>query len=121
MDFWNDYLIFCGGNMGADALPGTATQTEKAAANSARFDIVLSGTAPANYVTAEGLTVAAGTTLYWVGAVNGLMGPNQILQLDITLNTKGSINPPEIVETGELSIAVTPIGWGSVKVVNMPL
>jgi hypothetical protein len=107
-DFWNDYLVWCGG--------GSASESAK------RFDILLMGTAQPGYIPyGETTGVTAETKVYWSAQVDGKMGPNQILELKITLNTAGSRTPPEIGSYGDLKILVTPVAWGSITSVNIPI
>jgi hypothetical protein len=107
IDLWNDYLIWAG---------GSTTDAAK------KFDIVIGGVTKAGYVpVGETTAVAAGTPVYWTGAVNGLMGPNQILELILTLKTAGSVTPPEVGEYGGLEITADLVDWGDIIDVSMDL
>lgn len=109
---WNDYQIWPGGGLKTDL-------------GSLKFDIVISGvTAPGTSYIPFGKTTAvpAGTRVFWTGAVQQKVGPNQILELVITLNTAGSDGPVTPVgEYGDLSIAVQILPWGDIQYVDMPL
>ncbi len=114
IDLWSEYMVWAGGNR----------NNTEAAENAKRFDIVLSGiTKNASYVPLGQTTpVAKGTRVYWTGAVDAIVGPNQILELDLTLKTAGSTgSTPEVGQYGTLEIFVNLIGWGDIINVDLPM
>jgi len=107
--YWKDILVWAGGSK---------------TVNANRFDLFLCGTTTdANYVPAgQTAAVGAGTKVYWAGALNGVMGPNQILEVLVTLNTSGTTTPPTTPGTyGNLEITGELLGWGNIQYVEMPL
>lgn len=101
ISLWKDYLIWSGGH---------------ATSGGSKFDIVLSGTTTdATYVPfGQTATVLAGTRVFWSGAVDQHVGPNQILELKIKLNTRGTTIVPPIGSYGDLQIAVNLLPWGDI-------
>lgn len=120
VDFWNDYLIFPGGG---NTTTAGLTEPERAAQAAKRFDIVLSGLAPANYIPFDngGVAVPAGTRLYWTGQIDHTIGANDILEVNLVLNRAGGITPPPVGAYGNLEINVDLIEWGTVFHVNQEL
>ena len=113
IDLWNEYMIWAGGNR----------NTTDATENAKRFDIVLSGvTKDASYVpVGQTATVPKDTRVYWTGQVDAIVGPNQILELDLTLKTAGSTGTPDVGQYGSLEIAVNLVGWGDIINVDVPM
>lgn len=110
---WKDVRIFPGGS----GTPGNSDGT-----NSSKFDIVLCGTAPAGYVNAAGAPVTAGTKLYWQGTVQGTILANQILEVNVTLNSKGTSGEvPGVTATGNLTIKANVADWGNIISTDLPI
>ena len=107
IDVWNEYMVWPGG--------GSITEAAK------RFDIVIGGKTAASYVNANGQTVAAGAMVYWTAAVNQPIGPNQILELVLTLNNPGTTDPPAVGNYGNLTVDVNLIEWGEIVGVDIPM
>lgn len=87
-----------------------------------RFDIVISGQAPAGYY-AKGKTtgLAAAGLVHWSGTVNSVVAANEILELNVELKTPGSTTVPEVTETGDLEINVDLVPWGAIKSLDLPM
>ena len=109
IDLWQEYLIWAGG--------GKPDQPSK------KFDIVLSGLTKDNSYVALGKTTPEdpNTRVYWTGAVDAVVGPNQILELVLTLKTAGSVDTPPVGQYGGLDIEVELVGWGNIIGTEMDL
>lgn len=106
--YWRDYLSFPGGS----------------ASGAGRFNIVVSGYAPAGYRTADGTLVAAGGGLvYWTGPVDAVLTANNILEMNVTLTTPGIGGPtvPPVGTFGNLTVTTNLIEWGPITSVNVGL
>lgn len=105
---WQDFICLPGGSttVGAD-----------------KFDIVLSGQAPAGYTTIDGTILAGDGPVFWTGAVDGVVVANGILELQVTITTPGSGGPtvPPVTNYGNLSIAVSVLPWGNIVPIEVPL
>jgi hypothetical protein len=107
VDFWNDYMVWSGGHPSDNAM---------------RFDIVIAGkTTNDDYISFEGDKLVSGTYVYWTAAVNNQMGPNQILELMLKLNTPGSTTPPEVGSYGDLIIEGELVNWGDIVYEEIPM
>lgn len=109
---WNEYMILPGGNS-ADGVGTGAT----------KFNLVLCGmTTNASYIPADRTTpVPQGTPIYWTAEVKGAVGPNEILELNLTVKSAGITTLPEVDEYGNLIIKVDLLEWGNTTFVNLPL
>lgn len=111
---WKDILLLPGGS-----------ETE----GKEKFDIVLIGMAPAGYVPlgkTEGL--AAPALVAWSGAVQKGVTANNILEVNLTLNSSGKWlddpNEPGIPEPGkygDVTINVNLAEWGNIESTDIPL
>lgn len=112
---WKDIRIFPGGS--------TNTGAEK-------FDIVLTGKAPAGYVPLgkdAGLNQAA--EVAWTAAVSTSIDPNFILEINLTLERAGiwlddPENPggiPEVGEYGNADASIQLMPWGSIISEDIPV
>lgn len=110
--FWNEYKIFPGGSNATGA--GTGLN---------KFDIVLSGvTKDGTYIPSGSTTpVSAGTRIYWSGQVQNAVGPNQILELNIMLETAGTTTLPPVGAYGNLEISVSLAQWGDINSSYLPM
>lgn len=111
---WKDIRMFPGGS---------------AATGSEKFDIVLTGKAPAGYVPmghATGLTAAADVA--WTAAVNTAVNPNYILEINLTLERKGiwlddPANPgiPEVGQYGNADVNIELVPWAGIVSEDIPV
>lgn len=117
LTLWKDIRILPG---------GSATEGNE------KFDIVLIGHAPATYIPLGKTTPIGGTggLVAWSGAVQGAVTANNILEVNLTLNSRGkwiedpSDPDPGIPEPGaygNVLIDVTLAEWGTIESVDMPL
>jgi hypothetical protein len=99
--------------------PGGATDGAE------RFDVVVSGWAPAGYITQDGVTIGTGGALvHWNGTVtgtNGAVAENDILELNLELRTQGKSTVPAVTEAGNLDIKVDLLPWGTINTVVLPM
>lgn len=109
---WNEYKIFPGGSNATNVGSGLD-----------KFDIVLSAvTTDATYIpVGHTEPVAAGTRVFWSGQVQKAVGPNQILELNIPLETKGTTTIPPVGEYGSLNITASIAQWGDIISSELPL
>lgn len=109
---WNEYKIY----------PGGSNETSLGSGLN-KFDIVLSAvTTDGTYIPAGHTTpVAAGTRVYWSGQVQNAVGPNQILELNIPLETAGTIDLPPVGEYGNINITVSIVQWGDIVSSELPM
>ncbi|MEG0647842.1 MAG: hypothetical protein RR471_11825, partial [Bacteroides sp.] len=110
--FWNEYKIFPAGSNAS----GTGSGLNK-------FDIVLSAvTTDATYIpTGHTAAVPAGTRIYWNGQIQNAVGPNQILELNIMLETAGTTTLPPVGAYGNLEINVSISQWGDINSSYLPM
>lgn len=108
---WNDYVILPGGHAttGAD-----------------KFNLLLSGHAPINYVGVNGVTSTgsgAGARVWWQAEIDDLIAANGILSLNVKVATKGYVdpNPPTDATYGKLEITASLVDWSPVKNVVVPM
>lgn len=112
---WKDILILPGGSVNTGA---------------EKFDIVLTGKAPAGYVPLgkdAGLNQAA--EVAWTAAVSTSINPNFILEINLTLERAGiwlddPENPggiPEVGEYGNVEASIQLIPWGSIISEDIPV
>lgn len=114
LTLWKDIKIFPGGS-----------ETE----GKEKFDIVLTGMAPAGYVPlGKDTPLAAPALVAWSGAVQKGVTANNILEVNLTLNSKGKWlddpDEPGIPEPGaygEVTIDVNLADWGSIESTDIPL
>lgn len=105
-------------------LPG-GSETE----SKEKFDIVLIGQAPAGYVPLGHTTpLAAPALVAWSGAVQKGVTANNILEVNLTLNSRGKwLNDPddpgvpEPGQYGDVTIDVNLADWGSIESTDIPL
>ena len=106
---WNDYVILPGGH---------------ASVGANKFNLLISGHAPAGYINSEGGIVATGgARVWWQGDVDGLIAANGILVLNVKVATPGyeDENPPVFETYGKLAITATIVDWAPATNVNVPL
>lgn len=110
--FWNEYRIF----------PGGSNETTVGSGKD-KFDIVLSGLTKDDTYIPTGYTkpVPAGTRIFWSGQVQNAVGPNQILELNIVLESAGTTTLPEVGEYGNLTIKATLVQWGDIISSELPM
>jgi hypothetical protein len=103
---WKDVMIFPGGH---------------ATTNSRMFELVISGWAPTGYIPLDVTTGAPAAALgapalvYWAGIVEQkAILRNQILEVDLVVNSAGYNNPPTPGSTGNLIISVSLVDWGNI-------
>lgn len=105
---YQDFLSFAGGHetLGAQ-----------------KFDIVIKGTTrDATYVPAGTNTpVAAGTPIYWTGAINQAITANGILDVELTVQSSGAEDVPPVGSYGNLKISVVPTEWGNIVGTELPV
>lgn len=107
---WCDYLI----------LPGGTTDMNTG------FNVVVTGKAPANYAArnsngAEEILTTGGP-VFWIAAVEGVVPANGIMELNLTLESKGQtgdIPPPATL--GELKVEAKLTEWGAIQSINIPI
>jgi len=104
--FWKDILILPGGH---------------ATTNSQMFEVVISGLAPVGYIPIDVTTnqpaaaLTAPALVYWAGIVEQqAISRNQILEVDLTINSAGYNNPPQPGTTGNLKITISLADWGTI-------
>lgn len=109
---WNEYKVY----------PGGSNETNLGSGLN-KFDIVLSAvTTDGTYIPVGHTTpVVAGTRVYWSGQVQNAVGPNQILELNIPLETAGTIDLPPVGEYGNINITVSIVQWGDIIASDLPL
>lgn len=108
---WNDYLI----------LPGGAANVNDG------FSIVIIGQAPAGYIPIDIATggdvataVPAGTPIFWVAGVDKAITKNNILELNVTLKSKGFTGTIPVPGTyGEVVVSAELEEWGNITVANI--
>lgn len=106
---WNDYVTLPGGSVTAGA---------------DKFNLLISGRAPAGYINSVGGVVAAGgARVWWQGDVDGLIASNGILVLNVKVATPGyeDPNPPTVDTYGKLEITATIADWAPATNVDVPL
>lgn len=109
---YNEYLAFPGGN-------GTAGDNGEL-----KFDIVIGGLAPIGYKPLEnGVMASTGISspkmVYWGGQVTGAAASNGILELNVRLTGRGSIEIPEVNDYGTLIISINLMDWGAITPVQI--
>lgn len=105
-------------------LPG-GSETE----SKEKFDIVLIGKAPAGYIPLSHTTgLTAPALVAWSGAVQKGVTANNILEVNLTLNSRGKWlddpdHPgiPEPGQYGDVTIDVNLADWGSIESTDIPL
>ena len=105
-------------------LPG-GSETE----SKEKFDIVLIGKAPAGYIPLSHTTgLTAPALVAWSGAVQKGVTANNILEVNLTLNSRGKWlddpdDPgiPEPGQYGDVTIDVNLADWGSIESTDIPL
>jgi len=98
---WADVRMFPGGS--------TTVGAEK-------FDVLICGEAPVGYLPlGETATLTSVQPVYWSGQVDGLVLANNILEVDCTLKSKGSLTPPPVGTYGNLDILVNLISWANIS------
>jgi hypothetical protein len=103
---FQDMLIFPGG-----AEDGTG-----------RFDVVVSGWAPAGYSAQGGSVIGTGGALvHWSATINGFVLENNILELNFELRTQGKPDVPAVIETGNLEIDADLVPWGALSQITVPM
>lgn len=109
---WNEYKIYPAGSN--ETVVGSGKH---------KFDIVLSAlTTDATYVPSGHTSpVAQGTRIFWNGQVQNAVGPNQILELNINLETAGTTELPPVGEYGNLNITVSIAQWGDIISSDLPM
>ena len=111
---WKDIRMFPGGSV--------ATGSEK-------FDIVLTGKAPAGYVPMGHTTgMAAAADVAWTAAVSTAVNPNYILEINLTLERKGiwledPANPgiPEVGQYGNADVNIELVPWAGIVSEDIPV
>lgn len=109
---WKDIRMFPG---------GSATTGGK------KFDIVLTGTAPAGYKPQGGSVLTAPGSVAWTGAVSTPVSPNYILEINLTLERAGIwIDPenpdiPEVGAYGDLEGSVQLMPWAGIVSEDIPV
>ena len=104
---WSDQIILPGGHntVGAEKL-----------------DLVIGGIAPVGYTPlglSEPLTIP--TPVYWSGQVQADVTANNILEVNCTLLSAGSIDIPDVGTYGDLAITVNIVEWGNIKSTNIEM
>ena len=103
---WNDLVVF-----------PNATRGEAAgnAAADRQYFIVISGLGQNGHVLADGTVLTTPKTVYWSGTVKEKFLSNIIREVNLTLQSGGSTEPPvDPTESGSLQITVsTPAAWDS--------
>lgn len=106
-------------------LPGGSAST-----GNEKFDIVLIGHAPASYIPLGKNTPIGGTggLVAWSGAVQKAVGANNILEINLTLNSRGKwVDDPDEPgipkpgQYGDVTIDVNLAEWGSIESTDIPL
>lgn len=105
---WKDIVVF------PNATRSTATAGGNAEV-SRQYFIVISGEGKAGHVLADGTKLNTPATVYWSGTIREKFIPNQIREVNLTLQTGGTTTiPTEPVVDGGLTIKVsTPTAWDS--------
>lgn len=101
---WNEFVIFPNNETGSnDAIVGR------------KYNIVISAFAEAGYEAEDGIVPAGGANIYWEGVINQSFEPNVIREVDITITSKGTLEPPVTpTPVGKLEITVgSPEPWDS--------
>ena len=109
---WKDVMIYPGGT------------TSSAPADLPKmFDLVVSGLAPVGYVPGGTTTALTTPTLvYWSGVVErGEITANNILEINITLNTNGVPYVPPVSQRGNLDIKIDLLNWDNIVPISMIL
>lgn len=108
---WNDLVVF-----------PNATRGESAgdAAVDRQYFVVISGLGQVGHKLADGTALTTPTTVYWSGTVKEKFFPNIIREVNLTLQSGGSVTPPvDPTESGSLNITVSaPNPWDSNIVVS---
>ena len=108
---WRDVVVF------PNDAGRTNTSSTVQAANDRQYFIVVSGHAPQGHVLADGTTVTlpAGQTVYWSGLIRDAFVPNVIREVNLSLRSGGTTEPPvEPTQEGGLTIVVSaPAEWNS--------
>lgn len=104
---WNDLVVF-----------PNATRGESSAGDAAvdrQYFIVISGMGQIGHKLADGTSLTTPTTVYWSGTVKEKFLSNIIREVNLTLQSGGSVTPPvDPTESGSLKITVsTPAAWDS--------
>ena len=98
---WKDIMIYPGGH---------------ATASTSQFDIVVSGMAPVGYIPLNTTTpLTSATLVYWSGKVQADIAANGILEVNLTLNSKGTPIVPPVSQVGNLIINLNLQPWGNIK------
>lgn len=109
---WNEYMMLPGGSKTTGAL---------------KFNVALGGWAPQGYLANSSTGTVpvpqGGAMVYWAGQVTGDIAPNGIIELNLRLETAGTIGPdvPPVADFGNLVIDVDLTEWGATTYVNIPL
>jgi hypothetical protein len=93
-----------------------------AATGAGRFDIVVTGWAPAGYVL-QGSTekLTTGQLVHWSGTVNMAAKANNVLELNVELTSLGKGVVPDVTATGNLKVNVDLVPWGGIDTTVVPL
>ncbi|WP_291528017.1 FimB/Mfa2 family fimbrial subunit [Bacteroides sp. UBA939] len=114
---WRDIIVFPNSDRAAEAaiaaLPVQPADKDIAIGNR-KYLIAISGFAEAGHILADGTEVTTGgKPVYWIGVINEKFLPNQIREVNISLNTGGYLDLPT-TEFGDLTIVVNePTPWDS--------
>ena len=110
--YWKDVLIYPGGH---------------ATTNSQMFEVVVGGMAPAGYIPidqnmANLPALTAPAMVWWRGIVEQqAVGRNQILEVDLSVNSAGMDVPPPSTSTGNLIINVSLVNWAEIFNVDVTM
>ncbi len=104
---WKDIIVFPNSTRAVEAVAATAGGN---ADGLRRYLIAVSGKAQAGHILADGTPLDADGTVYWYGIVPEKFLPNQIREVNITLNTGGYTELP-VNEFGDDITVSTPMNW----------
>ncbi|WP_291528902.1 FimB/Mfa2 family fimbrial subunit [Bacteroides sp. UBA939] len=103
---WRDIIVFPNSDRAAQAVTAGGN-----AIGNRKYLITVTGKAKAGHTLADGTPAVVGSTVYWTGIIDDKFLPNQIREVNISLNTGGYEEPP-VTEFGDLTIVVNePTPW----------